>query len=170
MRHLPLNVIPILLPCRGSLADDIFVFKVNFLADSYAVEEVLISPTTRLPLARVLLLPLDITSTHLLPFSTYTTHIDPAFATDRPSVPTAKTPLTHFTSAFLRRACSVMRAYGRDAIQLHDIAAVWAAIAHPPGLEGSAPGWTARRRSFLMERCAMPYTVTSDTNQVDGSG
>lgn len=130
----------------------------------------LISPTTRLPLARVLLLPLDITSTHLLPFSTYTTHIDPAFATDRPSVPTAKTPLTHFTSAFLRRACSVMRAYGRDAMQLHDIAAVWAAIAHPPGLEGSAPGWTARRRSFLMERCAMPYMVASDTNRVDESG
>jgi hypothetical protein len=170
MRHLPLNVILILFSCLSSLADGIFVPSVNFFADSYAVDEVLISPTTRLPLARVLLLPLDITSTHLLPFSTYTTHIDPAFATDTPSIPTAKKPLTHFTSAFLRRARSVMRAYGRDAMELHDIAAVWAAIAHPPGLEGSAPGWTARRRSFLMERYAMPYPVACDTHRVDGSG
>lgn len=119
----------------------------------------LISPTTRLPLARVLLLPLDITSTHLLPFSSYTARIDPSFATDRPPVLTTKTPLTHFTSAFLRRTRSVMRAYGRDAMELHDIAAVWAAIAHPPGLEGFAPGWTARRRLFLMERCAIHYML-----------
>jgi inosine-uridine nucleoside N-ribohydrolase len=125
---------------------------VNFFADPYAVEEVLISPNTRLPLARVLLLPLDITSTHLLPFSSYTERIDPDFTTDRPSVPTGKAPLTHFTSAFLRRTRSVMRAYGLDAMKLHDIVAVWAAIAHPPGLEGSAPGWTGRRRLFQMER------------------
>ncbi|KAH9986999.1 nucleoside hydrolase [Russula compacta] len=124
----------------------------NFFADPYAVDEVLISPTTRLPLARFLLLPLDITSSHLLPFSSYIAHIDPAFAEDRPSVAAGKAPLTHFTNAFLRRTRSVMRAYGQDGMALHDIVAVWAAIAHPPGLEGSAPGWTARRRLFLMER------------------
>jgi hypothetical protein len=123
------------------------------------VDEVLISPTTRLPLARVLLLPLDITSSHLLPFSSYTARVDPAFAIDRPSVPAAKTPLTHFTSAFLRRTRGVMRAYGKDAMELHDIAAVWAAIAYPPGLEGSAKGWTARRRLFQMERYAVPYAL-----------
>jgi len=124
----------------------------NFFADPHAVDEVLISPTTRLPLARVLLLPLDITSIHLLPFSSYITRIDPAFAIDRPSIPTAKTPLTHFTSAFLRRTRGVMRAYGKDAMELHDIVAVWAAIAYPPWPEVSAPGWTARRRLFQMER------------------
>lgn len=135
---------------------------VNFFADPHAVNEVLISPTTRLPLARVLLLPLDITTNHLLPFFSYTSRIDPAFAIDRPSVPTAKTHLTHFTSAFLRRTRGVMRAYGKDAMELHDIAAVWAAIAYPPGLEGSAPGWTARRRLFQMERYAMCYALVRD--------
>ena len=131
------------------------------------MDEVLISPTTRLPLARVLLLPLDITSTHLLPFSSYTAHIDPAFAIDRPSVPTAKTPLTHFTSAFLRRTRGVMRAYGKDAMELHDIAAVWAAIAYPPGLEGSVPGWTIRRRLFQMERYAVSYVLARNNESTD---
>ena len=125
------------------------------MADPYAVDEVLISSTTRLPPASVLLLPLDITTSHLLPFSGYTTHIDPSFAADRPSVSTDKPPLSHFTSAFLRRTRSVMRTFGRDAMELHDIAAVWAAIAHPPRLEGPAPGWNFRRRKFLIERCAM---------------
>lgn len=60
-----------------------------------------------------------------------------------------------------------MRAYGRDAMELHDIVAVWAAIAHPPGLEGSAPGWTARRRLFLMERCVMSYSVACDNESMD---
>jgi hypothetical protein len=123
------------------------------------VDEVLISPTTRLPLARVLLLPLDITSNHTLPFSSYIARVDPAFATDGPSIPTAKTPLTHFTSAFLRRTRGVMRAYGKDAMELHDIVAVWAAIAYPPELEGPVPGWSTRRRLFLMERYVMSYAL-----------
>jgi len=50
-----------------------------------------------------------------------------------------------------------MRADGKDAMELHDIAAVWAAIAHPPGLAGPAPGWGFRRRKFLIERCALRY-------------
>ncbi|KAI0290395.1 nucleoside hydrolase [Multifurca ochricompacta] len=124
----------------------------NFFADPYAVDEVLISPTTRLPLARVLLLPLDITTTHLLPFVTYTTRVDPTFAADTPSVGMGKTPLAHFTSAFLQRSRAVMLGFGRDAMELHDITAVWAAIAHPPGLEGTAPGWTIRQRFFKIER------------------
>ncbi|KAH9971125.1 nucleoside hydrolase [Lactifluus volemus] len=124
----------------------------NFFADPYAVHEVLIAPATRLPLTRVLLLPLDITTSHLLPFATYNVHVDPTFATEMPSIPTGKAPLTHFTSAFLLRARKVMRAYGVDAMELHDITAVWAAVAHPPGLQGSAPGWTVRHRLFQMER------------------
>jgi len=139
----------------------------NFLADPYAVDEVLISSTTRLPPARVLLVPLDLTSTHLLPFSGYATHIDPSFEADRPSVSTDKSPLSHFTSAFLRRTRNVMRAFGQDAMELHDIAAVWAAIAHPPRLEGPAPGWSFRRRKFLMERTG---ELTSGMCVVDRRG
>ena len=128
------------------------LFPVNFFADPFAVAEVLTSSTTRIPLERVLLLPLDITSSHVLPFVTYSTHVDPTFATDTPSIQAGKRPLTHFSSAFLRRMRHVMRAHGLDGMELHDIAAVWAAIAHPPGLEGPAPGWTVRRRRFEMER------------------
>ncbi|KAH8993484.1 nucleoside hydrolase [Lactarius akahatsu] len=124
----------------------------NFFADPFAVAEVLRSETTRLPLERVLLLPLDVTCPHTLPFSAYSKYVDPAFAEDTPSVPAGKTPLTHFSSAFFRRTRHVMRAYGLDGVELHDIAAVWAAIMHPPGLEGTAPGWTVRRRRFEMER------------------
>ena len=58
----------------------------------------LVSPATRLPLARVLLLPLDITTSHLLPFAGYTSRIDPSFAADSPSVPTGKRPLLHQAS------------------------------------------------------------------------
>ncbi|KAH9032452.1 nucleoside hydrolase [Lactarius pseudohatsudake] len=124
----------------------------NFFADPFAVAEVLTSAATRLPLERVLLLPLDITCPHTLPFSAYSKYVDPTFAEDTPSVLAGKTPLTHFSSAFLRRTRRVMRAYGQDGMKLHDIAAVWAAITHPPGLEGAAPGWTVRRRRFEMER------------------
>jgi len=161
-------VLALPLPRLGTLSDGYYgSLSVNFFADPYAVDEVLISPTTRLPLTRVLLIPLDITTSHLLPFAGYTARIDPAFVADKPSVPTAKTPITHFTSAFFRRARSVMRAYGQDAMVLHDIVAVWAAIAHPPALEGFAPGWIARRRVFQMERCAPRYPVKRHIRQVN---
>ena len=137
---------------------------VNFFADPFAVAEVLTSPTTRLPPERVLLLPIDITASHFLPFATYSTYVDPTFATDTPSVQVGKTPLTHFSSAFFRRMCHVMRAHGLNGMELHDIAAVWAAITHPPGLEGTAPGWTVRRRRFEMERCVvMPQFLAYPT-------
>jgi hypothetical protein len=60
-----------------------------------------------------------------------------------------------------------MRAYGKDAMELHDIAAVWAAIAYPPGLEGSAPGWTARRRLFQMELYALPYALARNKESTE---
>ena len=136
---------------------------VNFFADPFAVAEVLTSATTRLPPERVLLLPIDITASHFLPFATYSTYVDPTFATDTPSVQVGKTPLTHFSSAFFRRMCHVMRAHGLNGMELHDIAAVWAAITHPPGLEGTAPGWTVRRRRFEMERCVVPHSSSIQT-------
>ncbi|KAF8265057.1 Inosine/uridine-preferring nucleoside hydrolase domain-containing protein [Lactarius quietus] len=52
----------------------------NFFADPFAVAEVLTSADTRIPPERVLLLPLDITGSHFLPFATYSTHVDPSFA------------------------------------------------------------------------------------------
>ncbi|KAI0267014.1 nucleoside hydrolase [Gloeopeniophorella convolvens] len=124
----------------------------NFFADPYAVAETLTPDNSGIPLSRVLLLPLDITTAHLLPFTSYATNIDPTFDVDAPSVASGKTPLAHFTSSFLQRTRTVMRSFGRDAMELHDIAAVWAAIAHPPGLQGPAPGWTVRRRRFQIER------------------
>jgi hypothetical protein len=161
-RHLLLNVPVFLFPGLGCLADVILASRsVNFFTDPFAVDEVLISPVTRVPPARVLLVPLDITTFHALPFSSYIAHVDPSFAADQPSVPTGKTPLAHFTSAFLRRTRGIMRASGRDAVELHDIAAVWAAIAHPPGSEKPTPGWAFRRRLFQIERYnALPYTFT----------
>ena len=91
----------------------------------------------------VLLLPLDVTCNYLLPFSTYSTYVHPTIAADTPSVPAGKTPLTCLASAFFRCTRHVMCAYGRDGVEPHDIAAVWAAIAHPPRLERAAPRYAA---------------------------
>jgi hypothetical protein len=104
------------------------------------------------------------------PFAGYTARIDPSFAADGPSVPTGKTPVTHFTSAFLRRTRSVMRTRGLDSMQLHDITAVWAAIAHPPWLEAPAARWTIRRRLFSTERCAPHHTSSYYTRRAKESG
>ena len=53
-------------------------------------------------------------------------------ATTRPTEPTGKPPLVHFTSAFLERTREIMVSYGKDAMELHDIVAVWCALANPP--------------------------------------
>ncbi|KAI0062857.1 nucleoside hydrolase [Artomyces pyxidatus] len=135
------------------------VAEFNFFADPYAVAEVLTPENTAfgLPLSRVLLLPLDITTPHELSFPLYASHIDTTFALDAPSEANGKAPVTHFTSAFLRRTRSVMHRYGKDAMELHDIAAVWCAIENPPVPDESdvfnlKKGWHVRRRKFAMER------------------
>ena len=142
--------------------------SVNFFADPYAVQELLCSsePDQGLPLDRFLLLPLDITTPHELSFPLYAEKIDPTFSTSaRPSQPAGKPPLVHFTSAFLERTREVMCEFGKDALELHDIAAVWCALANPaaaaqgqgePQLGAPAPlqdGWKAIRRKFAVERC-----------------
>lgn len=133
---------------------------VNFFADPYAVKELLISPSMHigLPLDRFLMLPLDITTPHQLPFSVYRDVVDPLFySTASPSIPTAeKSPLTHFTSSFLERTREIMLEFGSDAVELHDIVAVWCAIENPPFGEGDAiymgEGWQTRNRIFDIER------------------
>lgn len=137
-------------------------FVVNFFADPYAVKELLVpsDPGHGLPLERFLLLPLDITTPHELAFPHYKAAVDPAFAsTAAPSRPEGKSPLVHFTSSFLERTREVMVEFGKDAMELHDIAAVWCAIENPPvkdeeegGLPALREGWKATKRKFDIER------------------
>ncbi|RDX55068.1 nucleoside hydrolase [Lentinus brumalis] len=141
------------------------VAEFNFFADPYAVKELLVpnDPGHALPLDRFLLLPLDITTPHELPFPTYQAAVDPAFeSTASPSRGEGKAPLVHFTSAFLERTREIMVEFGKDAMELHDIAAVWCALANPPvstfeqAAAGDIPvlqdGWKAMRRKFEVER------------------
>ncbi|KAG6844412.1 hypothetical protein H0H87_007067 [Tephrocybe sp. NHM501043] len=44
-----------------------------------------------------------------------------------------------------------MLSFGKDAMELHDIAAVWCAIENPPDCE-LFPGWRTRSRIFDIER------------------
>ncbi|KAH9948526.1 nucleoside hydrolase [Amylocystis lapponica] len=136
------------------------VAEFNFFADPFAVRELLTppAPAQGLPLSRSLLLPLDITTPHELPFPRYAALVDPAFAsTAVPSRATGKSPLVHFTSGVLERTRELMCAFGNDALELHDPAAVWCALANPPvrdSEESEAPlqaGWRAVRRQFEVE-------------------
>ncbi|KAJ7874718.1 Inosine/uridine-preferring nucleoside hydrolase domain-containing protein [Mycena olivaceomarginata] len=105
----------------------------NFFADPYAVKKL------------------------LLPFPFYKDKVDPAFESSaKPSDPSSKSPLTHFTSSFLEHTRVVMNQFGKDAMELHDIVAMWCAIENPPvpdgGVDNLAPGWRARSRVFDIER------------------
>ncbi|KAG1716650.1 hypothetical protein ID866_528, partial [Astraeus odoratus] len=138
------------------------VAEFNVFADPYAAKQ-LLSPDTPeygLPSERVLLLPLDITTIHELPFPFYIKHIDPTFeSTRRPSIASEKSPLVHFSSSFFERTREVMIEYGKDVLELHDIVAVWCALENPPDaadkkveLPGMSPGWLAVKRKFDIER------------------
>ncbi|KAL0956158.1 hypothetical protein HGRIS_002319 [Hohenbuehelia grisea] len=134
------------------------VAEFNFFADPYAVRELLhpSQPELGLPLERFLMLPLDITTPHELPFPVYKAQVDPTFEnTSCPSLSKDKSPLTHFTSSFLERTREVMLEFGKDAMELHDIVAVWCAIENPPVADAATPlnrGWKASRRTFEIER------------------
>ncbi|KAF8134586.1 nucleoside hydrolase [Boletus edulis] len=138
------------------------VAEFNFFADPFAAKDLLcpVAPGSGLPLERVVLATLDITTPHELPFPFYTQHIDPTFeSTSRPSIGSVKAPLTHFTSSFLEHAREIMVAFGKDALELHDVVAVWCAIENPPetivqenALPGLSPGWAAVKRKFDIER------------------
>ncbi|KAJ7782897.1 nucleoside hydrolase [Mycena metata] len=128
------------------------VAEFNFFADPYAVKKLLVEDTntenpTLLPLDRFLMLPLDITTIHELPFPHYKAKVDVSFETSAiPSDKSKKSPLTR----------SIMLQFGKDAMELHDIVAVWCAIENPPVLDGHedtlGAGWDARSRIFDIER------------------
>ncbi|KAJ8077003.1 hypothetical protein PM082_001426 [Marasmius tenuissimus] len=131
------------------------VAEFNFYADPYAVKELLCPAQGKppVPLERFLLAPLDITTPHELPFPVYKERVDNAFhGTASASVAGSKHPLTHFTSSFLERTRDIMLQFGKDAMELHDIVAVWCALNQPPGQENFAPGWEIERRVFDIER------------------
>ncbi|KAF4566240.1 hypothetical protein EYR36_011656 [Pleurotus pulmonarius] len=138
------------------------VAEFNFFADPHAVQELLTPkdshPLPHFPLDRFFLLPLDITTPHELRFPYYKETVDPTFhSTAAPSVQAAKSPLTHLTSSFLERTREVMLEFGKDAMELHDIVAVWCAIANPPigaNVEDAifSSGWRMVKRKFEIER------------------
>ena len=135
---------------------------VNFFADPFAAKDLLcpVVPGSGLPLERVLLVTLDVTTTHEFPFPFYIQHIDPVFdSTKKPSIRSGKTPLTHFTSSVFERSREIMITFGKDALELHDPVAVWCAIENPPeaiveenALPSLSPGWAAVKRKFDIER------------------
>ncbi|KAF8842987.1 nucleoside hydrolase [Paxillus ammoniavirescens] len=138
------------------------VAEFNFFADPYAAKD-LLCPVVQgqgLPLERVLLITLDITISHELPFAFYIQHVDPDFdSTTNPSVAAEKSPLSHFTSSFLERSREIMISFGKDVLELHDIVAIWCAIDNPPeafvkehDLPSLLPGWAAAKRKFDIER------------------
>ncbi|ESK91042.1 inosine-uridine preferring nucleoside hydrolase [Moniliophthora roreri MCA 2997] len=130
------------------------VAEFNFFADPYAVKEILCTGQrdSIFPLDRFLLLPLDITTPHELPFPVYRDRVDNTFEGGAaPSIAASKQPLVHFTSSFLERTRDVMLKFGKDALELHDIVAVWCAICNPPSMP-LAPGWEEATRLFDIER------------------
>lgn len=134
-------------------------YLVNFFADPYAVKELLISTPLHpgIPLDRFVLLPLDITTPHELPFPEYKRAVDPTFCNSSlPSISLNKSPLIHLTSSFLERTRENMLQFGKDAMELHDVVAVWCAIENPPLLDAApmvlAPHWQGCKRIFDIER------------------
>jgi hypothetical protein len=76
-------------------------------------------PGHGIPLDRFLLLPLDITTPHELPFPIYRTYVDTAFeSTAMPSHSEGKPPLRHFTSSFFERTREIMLEFGKDAMEV----------------------------------------------------
>ncbi|KAJ8518201.1 hypothetical protein ONZ45_g4704 [Pleurotus djamor] len=137
------------------------VAEFNFFADPFAVHELLTPgsdiPEPHFPLDRFFLLPLDITTPHELPFPFYKDVVDTAFlnTTAPSSEVSGKSRLMHFTSSFLERSREVMLDFGKDAMELHDIVAVWFALSNPPVGDGPcrlAPGWRMTKRKFQIER------------------
>ncbi|KAK7472934.1 hypothetical protein VKT23_001039 [Stygiomarasmius scandens] len=127
----------------------------NFFADPYAVKELLCphDPASGFPLDRFYMLPLDITTPHELPFPVYKTKVDPAFeSAAKPSLALDKSPLAHFTSSFLEQTRVVMLQFGKDAMELHDIVAVWFAVSNPSQEDALSSGWKVSKRIFDVER------------------
>lgn len=137
------------------------VAEFNVFADPCAAKELLVPTdlTSGLPLDRVVLAPLDVTTAHELPFPHYVQKVDPAFtSTVQPSIADGKSPLVHFTSSVFEGTREIMLEWGKDALELHDIVAIWCAMENPPeinpvgGLPGMSTGWAIAERTFDIER------------------
>ena len=131
------------------------VAEFNVFADPAALHMLLHSNLGARDGPRWLVMPLDITTVHTTAFDHYRVAVDPAFSghTDRPSKSSDKSPLVHFTSAFLERTAMVMAGFGSDVMELHDPCALWCAIANPPSTGAAlADGWRTERRPFDVER------------------
>ncbi|OAX42300.1 nucleoside hydrolase [Rhizopogon vinicolor AM-OR11-026] len=137
------------------------VAEFNVFADPFAARELLV-PTdlaNGFPLERLILVPLDITTIHELPFPYYCQKVDPTLeSAANPSNADGKSPVVHFTSSVFERTREIMISFGKDVLELHDIVAIWCAIENPPeinsvyGLPGMSPGWTVVERTFDIER------------------
>lgn len=120
-----------------------------------------------------MLLPLDITTPHELSFPLYQECVDRLFEnTSRPSKPEEKPPLVHFTSAFFERTREVMIEFGKDAMELHDVVAVWFAANNPPCNEEHVlpkliDGWEAHLRLFQVERYVYYFLLRITQNLPD---
>lgn len=135
----------------------------NFFADPFAVKQLLFNPSSPygLPLDRFLLLSLDVTALLHLPFELYKRAVDPTFQdTKTPSkLSDGKSTLVHLTSSFLENTREIMLSFGEDAMELHDVAAIWCAIESPPIQTNISAntcplnnGWRARKRILDIER------------------
>ncbi|KAM0787015.1 hypothetical protein ACM66B_006283 [Microbotryomycetes sp. NB124-2] len=101
----------------------------NFAADPHAAAFVLSSSSAAARLDNLYLLPLDITTSLTMSFDEYKRLVDPELeGSHKPSCPEGKSPLVHFTSAFLERTVEVIRKYGGEAMEMHDPSCIWALI------------------------------------------
>ena len=121
----------------------------NCSSSRYAAENVLQAATAQLfPLV---LLPLDITSQHTIPFSTL---IRPPTISEEEEEPTS---IRSFLNAMLSRPRIILRAFGLmgDVFEMHDPLAAWFVIQHAEaGIAGTElrDGWETTRRDFVIER------------------
>ncbi|GAA5892080.1 hypothetical protein JCM8208_001428 [Rhodotorula glutinis] len=139
------------------------VAEFNYYADPYAAALLFALARPNLHI-----FPLDLTSYLTLPFSLYTSAVDPSFSdTSSPSSPAGKAPVTHFTSSFLERTREVMLQFGSDVMEQHDPTVVyalidWARARRARAGAGAAederedegefaPGWAFRRVEFEVE-------------------
>ncbi|KAG8773764.1 hypothetical protein FRC12_002321 [Ceratobasidium sp. 428] len=131
----------------------------NFFADPKAAT--IVMDAAKSESINLLLAPLDFTGWHSVPF----VHMIHPLLLSGPllsgsDLSSAMTPIRAFTSAIFYRVRRVMQDLGApDNFEMHDPAAVWAALAHATTPRGAPllAGWGAVKRDFVIE-CVGEYT------------